>query len=171
MTSIGPYTESCDMKQMFSFSDYRKPKPPTCYPKNSIMDIISRHPDLTLYSQIIKKANMDSTLSDSQANFTVFIASDTELKKKYTKEFFDKMDKGTAHQIMRTSMMNRQIDKYLIQSSPSSMLPTMDRSNTLYVNTVDGITYLPNGISFIHWNQPATNGLIHIIDDIIKPSI
>jgi len=66
-------------------------------------------------------------------------------------------------------MMNRILDKNLLQSSPTSLYPAIDRS-LITISTVSDITMLENGITVIHWNQPATNGIIHVIDNILMPN-
>ena len=66
-------------------------------------------------------------------------------------------------------MMNRKIDKSLLQSSPVSVFPTIDRSNSMYVNTVSGITQIGRCTTVIHWNHPANNGIIHVIDNLLIP--
>ena len=68
-------------------------------------------------------------------------------------------------------MMKRSLDQNILQSSPVSIFPTVDRSNSMNMNTVNGKTMLENCVSVIHWNHPASNGLIHVIDDLLVPSI
>ena len=172
MTAIGPYTASYDMKHMYDFVDLKSNKPTTCsFGKNTLMGIITTNPDFTIFSKIVQKAQYSSKLSQEQADFTLFIPSDAELKKKYSKAFIDNIDDGTARQILSFSMMNRKIDQYLLQSSPVSIFPTIDRSNSMNINTVSGITKLPNCTTVIHWNHPADNGIIHVVDNILIPII
>jgi len=178
MVSIFPNSQATDMRQMYDFSDKRG-KQEICYPQNSIMGIINSHPDFTLFSKIVKKARYDTILSEEQANFTVFVSSDTELRKKYDEKSFDNVDIGTAKQILKVSMMKRVIDKSLLVSSPSSVFPTLDRSNSIRINTVNGVTLISkfnnaikigiDCVKIIHFNQKCTNGIIHVIDDMLIP--
>ena len=171
MTSSGPYTQAYDMKQMYDFVDLRKKKKPEdcAAKKNTLMGVIDRNPDFTIFSKIVEKARYVGKLEEEQADFTIFVPSDAELLKKFNKEFIDNMDDGMARQILAFSMMNRKIDKFLIQSSPVGIFPTTDRSNSMHINTISGVTQLPNGTNVIHWNHPADNGIIHVIDNFLIP--
>ena len=169
MVSINPATQTYDFRQMYNFSDIRSKPAKVIYPTNSLMDVIDSNPDFTIFSKIVKKTKYDIKLSSKQANFTIFVPSDFYLKQKYTQRFLDNIDVGLANQILNFSTMNRILDKNLLQSSPTSLYPAIDRS-LITISTVSDITMLENGIKVIHWNQPATNGIIHVIDNILMPN-
>lgn len=171
MTAIGPYTQAYDMKQMYDFVDLRaiKSNGNCIVNNNTLMEIIDSNPDFTIFAGIVEKARYVGKLSEPQADFTIFVPSDNELKKKYTKKFIDNIDDGLARQILAFSMMNRKIDQFLLQSSPVSIFPTIDRSNSMNISTVSGITKLPNCTTVIHWNHPADNGIIHVTDNLLIP--
>ena len=65
--------------------------------------------------------------------------------------------------------MNRKIDQYLLQSSPVSIFNTLDSSNLLHIRTVDNITKLQNNTTVIHFNHPAENGILHVVDNLLIP--
>jgi uncharacterized surface protein with fasciclin (FAS1) repeats len=156
---------------MYDFSDFRSESKNKCeYPPETLMGIINSHSDFTIFSQILKKAKYDIKLSSQQSDFTIFVPSDSELKKKYTPDFFNDIDVGLARQIVNASVLNRKIDQNLFQSSPVSTFPLLNRSS-LYVHTVSNITILKDHIKVIHWNHPANNGLIHVVDDILFPDL
>lgn len=169
MVSIGPYTQAYDMKQMYDFPDFRHESKVKCsYPDDSLMGIINSNSDFTIFSELVKKARYDVKLSDLQADFTIFVPSDEQLKKKYPLKYLHNIDTGLAREIIDASMMNRKIDKNLLQSSPVSTFPTVNRSR-INITTFRGVTMLPNYNKVIHWNHPATNGLIHVVDGLIIP--
>ena len=170
MVSIGPYTQAYDMRQMYDFVDLRKKKEKKCpFNDNTLMGIIGNHSDFTIFAKIVEKARYSGKLSELQADYTIFVPSDNELRKKYSQQFIDNIDDGLARQILAFSMMKRKLDKNLLQSSPVSILPTMDRSNLMHINTVNGITKLPNCTTVIHWNHQADNGIVHVIDNLLIP--
>jgi uncharacterized surface protein with fasciclin (FAS1) repeats len=169
MVSIGPYTQAYDMKHMYDFVDLRKKHTTYPFPDNTLMGIISTNSDFSIFARLVKKARFSSKLSEKQADYTVFVPSDAELRKKYNEHFLNNIDDGLAKQILSFSMMNRKIDKKLLQSSPVSIFPTLDRSNSMHINTVCEITKLPNNTTVIHFNQPADNGIIHVIDNLLIP--
>lgn len=170
MVSMGPYTQAFDMRHMYDFVDLRKKNPTKCsFDDNSLLGILHNTPDFSIFLSLVDKAQVAGKLSQEQADYTLFVPSDAELRKKYSDNYLKNIDKGTATQIIAFSTMNRKIDKKLLQSSPVSTFPTTNRSNTLSVSTVSGITMLQNTIQVIHWNHLADNGLIHVIDDFLIP--
>jgi uncharacterized surface protein with fasciclin (FAS1) repeats len=170
MVSMNPGTQAFDMKHMYDFVDLREKTPSICpFDDNTMMGIIVNNSDFTIFSGIVKKARYGGKLMDPYADFTLFVPSDSELKKRYSKEFLDNIDDYTARHILAFSMMNRKIDKSLLQSSPVTILPTLDRSNSMHLNTVCGITRLQKDKKVIHFNHPADNGIVHVIDGLLIP--
>lgn len=170
MVSIGPYTQAYDMKHMYDFVDLN----PSCisqltYPDNSLMGEINKNTDFSIFATIVKKARYDIKLSEKQADFTLFVPSDDMLKSKYSKQALNNIDEGLARHILLYSMMKRQIDKKLLQASPTSLYPTLDRSNLMDIRNVNGETFLQRRVKVIHWNHLADNGLIHVVDDLLIP--
>jgi uncharacterized surface protein with fasciclin (FAS1) repeats len=168
MVSINPATQSYDFRQMYNFSDIRSNCEKVIYPANSLMDIIDSNEDFSIFCKLVKKTKYDSKLSSNQSNFTLFVPSDFYLKQKYNLNFLNNIDIGLAHQILNFSTMNRILDKKLLQSSPTSLYPVVDRS-LITISTVSDITMIENEIKIIHWNKFASNGIIHVIDNILIP--
>jgi uncharacterized surface protein with fasciclin (FAS1) repeats len=171
MASVQTYSGAFDFRQMWDFTDSRprfvsKPQ----YPKGSMMSTLAKNPDFSIITKIIKKARYENQLSNSQANFTLFVPSDTYLFKKYSKKYLDGIDVGGARNIINYSLMNNRLDKRLLQASPVSVLPTLNRSFPMKIVNVNGITHLPNHCNVIHWNIPSTNGIIHVIDSLLFPN-
>ena len=170
MVSMNPGVQAYDFRHMYNFIDLQKKKKETCpFEENTLMGIIGNNSDFTIFTNIVKKARYQGKLSEKQADYTIFVPSDTELRKKYDQKFLDNIDDGLARQILAFSMMNRKIDQRLLQSSPVSIFPTIDRSNSMHISTVSGITLLPNYTKVIHFNHPANNGIVHVIDNLLIP--
>lgn len=166
MVSNYPNSQSFDFRQMYDFPTLQTK---TKYPSDSLMGVINENIDLSIFSKLIKKANYDIKLSSVQADFTIFVPSDNELQKTYSTEFLNNIDKGLAIQIINNSIMNRKLDQTLIQSTPLGKYPTLDRSNSLNITTINNESIINNRIKIIHFNQPASNGIIHVISDFIIP--
>ena len=167
MVSIGPYTQSYDMKHKYDFVEKRIEKSYLC--PYTLMGVIGNNSEFSIFACIVEKAHYSGKLLDQQADFTIFVPSDAELRKKYSKIFLENIDDGLARQVLAFSMMNRKIDKYLLHSSPVSIFPTLDRSNPMHVSTVRGVTHLHNNTTVIHFNHPANNGIVHVIDNFLIP--
>lgn len=169
MVSIGPY-----QSYMYNVADFRKKNQKNisylpANTKNTLMGVIENTPDFSIFASIVKKSRFAGKLSDKQSDYTIFVPSDEELKKKYNENVLNNIDDGLAKQIISFSMMNRKIDKQLLQSSQIAIFPTIDRTNSMHLHTINEITYLPNNTTIIHFNQPADNGIIHVIDNILIP--
>lgn len=167
MSYIGPSNQAYDIKQYYDLGDLRSKKGKQfCVEPNSISGAIYENKDLTIFSNILKISGMEGLLSDPQANVTIFVPSDTHLKQKFSLLFFKNMDRGTARKIIIFSMLNRVIDKKLLQSSLTSYYPTKDRSHNLYVTNYCE-TVLQGCTRVIHWNYKVDNGMIHIVDNLL----
>ena len=165
MVSNYPNSQAFDFRQMYDFR-YLNPKKPM-YPIDSLMGVIDGNQDLSIFSQLIKKANFENKLSSPQADFTIFVPSDASLRQKYSKQYLDNMDRGIATQIINNSIMNRKLDQKLLQSSPVGKYPTISRSISLEISTVCDKTMIQGHINVLHFNQPASNGIIHVVSDFL----
>lgn len=169
MTAIGPYSQSYDMRHMYSFNDLRPDKPPVqCLNTHSIMDILSQGL-YKKFSKIVERARMNGQLNEKQANFTLFAVPDSFLTH-VPEQYFNHMDIGTAKQILNSSLMNRVIDKELITSSPVSYYPSLNSRNRLYITNISGCTMINECSKVVGFNIAAGNGLIHHVDTLIRPT-
>lgn len=164
---INPCHQVSDLKHMYDLSDIGC-NDKKSYPDGSLMKIINSDKDFSIFTELIKKAKYESKLSNDQTDFTIFVPSDKHIKNKYSIKYLHNIDDVLARQIIKASMIDRKIDKNLLQSSPISTFPTMNKSR-IKVKTIENITFLENNILVIGWNKIATNGLIHIIDKLIIP--
>jgi uncharacterized surface protein with fasciclin (FAS1) repeats len=167
---MNPTNERYLLRQMYDFPDLN----PSCitspiYPDNTLMGEINKNLDFSIFSTIVKKARFDIKLSEKQSDFTLFVPSDFYLKRKYSKNSLNNIDENLARQILSYSLMKRKLDKNLLQSSPTSLYPTINRSHLMDISTVNGITLLQRRVKVIHWNHLTDNGLIHVVDDLLIP--
>lgn len=170
MVSIGPYSESMNFRHMFDIPDLRGHLPHREPCPTSLTGIIQNHPDFSRFRYMLNLANLESTYNDPQANFTLFIPSDKALSY-IDNGVFTNMDKGIARHIVKSSTLRRKITSAILADSPASWLHTNDPPNRLFVTNLNGRTYINNTINVIHKDMEATNGIIHVIDDLIWPDI
>jgi len=172
MVSIGPYTKSYDNTHMWDFSDLRssKPTPQLCVPRNSLYDYLSHHPEMKKFTAIVHKAGMIGEMSQPEFNSTIFIPLDRYLKEPL--EVYEKMDRGTARNILNVSMLNDRIDGVLVRSSPVSSYTTKDPYNYdyMYVTNISGVTEINQCAKVVQYDVKLTNAIVHITDNIIMPN-
>lgn len=170
MVSCGPDVQNVNYTHMYSFVDYRNfGKSSYCTVKGSMYDYIASNSGMTKIKKIIEMADIEGILSDLEANYTLFIPLDSELQH-ISECFFETMDKGLARQIVLSSIIVRQLDKKLLQSSPVSYYITRDPKMRMYVTNINGITKINNCLNVTKFNIPCTNGIIHLTNGLIVPS-
>lgn len=172
MTSYSPATQSYNFNHMVSFVDYRpavgdEPKP--CVEKNSIYHYLEANPQFSKFKRIVDKAGMLGFLSNSQANFTVFVPMDKYLTQ-IPEEFFKNMDIGLAKQIVKASCVDRKIDASLLVSNPVCYYNTKNPEMRLYITNIRNKTRINNCVSVVEYNVNLSNGMIHLIDGLIVPT-
>lgn len=171
MVSCGPDTQSYLYTHMWSFVDRRKgpEAKKMCVDDKSIFGFIYNNPMFSKFRLIIERAEMEGQLNSSQANCTIFVPPDANLKHIH-ESFFQKIDSGTAKQILNASTLNRKIDKSLITSSPVAYYTTKDPKFKMYVTNISGKTRINNCATVIGYNGDFSNGMIHLVDNIIMPT-
>jgi hypothetical protein len=170
MTSTGPYSQSNNFQHMFDLHDLRGclPKKGEC--SNSLLALINNHTDFTKFKYIVKLSKLDGILNNPQADFTLFVPSDDAIQG-LGEEVFINMDDATARHIVKSSMLDRKIPEELLKDSPASYFLTKDPPNRLFISNISGRTCIENDINIIHFDMQAANGIIHVIDKLIWPTI
>ena len=133
------------------------------------LGVIQKTPDFSIFAHILKLSGMEEKLASGNANVTIFVPSNQFLVQKYTKEYFEKLDRGDALNIILFSTMNRILNKKILQSSPTSLYPTKYRSHYMPVFNGEYDTFLQTHTKVIHWNYKVDNGIIHVVDDLLSP--
>ena len=170
MTSTGPNSQRYNFTHMFDFVDLKGKFPEKKYKKGSIMYLIENHPDFSKFCYIIKLAVMDNVLDNLQADFTLFVSSDSELKyRNIPEDFYVNMDQGTARHIVLSSLLDSRIPSEIIKDSPATYFITKDPPNRLFITNINDNTRINNSFSVIHFDIVCNNGIIHVVDGLNKP--
>jgi uncharacterized surface protein with fasciclin (FAS1) repeats len=170
MVSIGPSTQSHNFTHMYDIPDLRGCLPRQAECPNSLMAIISKHPDFSKFRYMVKLGKLEGVLNGVQADFTIFIPSDRAIAGLGDAVFIN-MDDATARHIVKSSMLNRKIPSELLEDSPASYFLTRDPPNRLFITNISGRTYINNDINVIHKDLMTSNGIIHVVDNLIWPEI
>lgn len=170
MTSIRPNNQLYNYTYMTNINDLRNIKKEKTYNVNSLSGILINNPNFSKFSYILKLAQLDGIYNDPQANFTLFVSDDNSLST-LDDGFFINMDMSTARNIIKTCTINNRITGSLLEDSPISLYITLCNPNKLYISNINNITYINNNIKVIKKNIITNNGIIHITDSLILPSI
>lgn len=172
MTSSGPYSQSYNFTHMFDFTDLKGNPQKRIPNKNSLLDIIEKNKDFSNFYYMLKKCEYDEIFNDIQANFTVFVPSDKFMKlNNISESIFTNMDLLTSRSIVRNSMLNNRIPSEVLTDSPSAYYYSIDKNNRLFITNINNKTTINNNIKVIYKDILATNGIIHVIDNLIIPYI
>jgi uncharacterized surface protein with fasciclin (FAS1) repeats len=166
MVSTGPYFQSNNFTHMFDFVDLRGNSSCEEDNNNSLMGVININPNFSKFKYIVERARMNTTLSDPQSDFTLFIPLDNFISRLE----IEGMDISMARNIVKSAMLDRKITSELLEDSNSSYFFTKSKSNNLFINNMNGITYINEDIRIIQKDIITDNGIIHVIDNIILPS-
>jgi len=170
MVSTGPYFSSMNYTHMFELPELRGDFPYEKPCKNSILDVIYSNPDFSTFAHLFKLANMKGIYGDLQSNSTLFIPSDKAISH-IDKNIFVNMDTLTARTIIKSSTLSRIITKSILQDSPASYFHSIEHPNRLFISNLNGVTSINNDINIIDFNISCSNGIIHVIDNIIWPLV
>lgn len=173
MVSIGPYTQPSNFTHMFDIPDLRAHTSlhsDKQYCPNSIMDIINTNPDFTKFYYMVKLAKLERVLNDKQANCSLFVPSDKAIAK-LGESIFINMDSATARHIVNSSILDKRITSELLEDSKTSYFITKDPINKLFISNIYDNIYINNDIKVIQKDILLSNGIIHVIDGLIKPLI
>ena len=170
MVSYAPFTQSYLFNHMSFFMDYASEnEPKKCSNQGSIYDFINSNPNFSKFKQIVDTAKMDGFLNGEQATCTIFISSNNYLER-LPQEFFDTMDDGLARQIIASSTIPKILAADLITSSPVSYFYTKNPKMRMYTTNISSRTRLNNCANIVQYDIWCTNGIIHLIDNLIQPS-
>lgn len=141
--------------------DWHKPAPFVPSP-NSIMGKLSSNPEFTIFTYLIGCVpGMDRKLGDPQFQSTLFVCSDTDLRKKFTDDFFMRFDINAARRILNYSTLTRRVDMNSLLSRTASKIDTKDRSNQINLFNLNGVLYADS--HKILSDEPLENGnLVHV---------
>lgn len=169
MTTLIPSQQPLKYTHMYLFQDLRDTdcKHKKCTTPGSIMHYLYTGENFSKFLSLVDKAQMFGFLNSSQANVTLFVPENKYLEKYKN---IENMDVGTARQILASCTLVRRIDRDLVTSSPFSYFWTKNPKAHMYVLNINNETYINEQAKVVKFNINCTNGIIHIVDNLIKPS-
>jgi glycosyltransferase involved in cell wall biosynthesis len=154
MVSSYPNSQMYDLHQMYDFKNQIIQKNKPLYTSNSLMEIINEHPDLSIFCKLIKKAKYENKLSYQEADFTLFVTSDEQLKQKYPPDFFETIDKGSFAGIIESKLIIKlayRLEKFIYKKAKLiNVLTPAFRDVLINKKNIDEnkIIFIPNAADF-----------------------
>jgi hypothetical protein len=128
---------------------------------NIISELEKRHVFSTFLA-IIDLSGMTDSLSNPENTFTLFATPD---------EFISlpkcKLDRGSARQIITSSLLPRKVSREMITSSPSFQVTTMNSYHLLPVSTMNFETLINGKYRLLRGSIQAGKSIIHVVDGLI----
>lgn len=168
MVSNAPNSLPYDFRSMYDIPDLRGCLPKKGYNSESMMGVISQHPDFTRFKYIMELSKLAGIYNDPQADFTLFVPSDQKIAH-IPESVFTNMDNATARNIVKTSTLNLRISSELLGDSPAAYFTTNNKTTKLFISNISGTTYVNNCLKVIHSDLETSNGLLHVIDGLLWP--
>jgi len=161
---------------MYDQVDLRKCKVVGTGCPGNMMHSLLTVPEFSIFSNIVKRARLETIFNSPKANFTVFVPTNNALNH-YDPTIEKTINIGDARHFVRSLTLKRRIPYALLQSSPASKFTTMDSPNDLYVTTIRGVTSLSNcsectegvSASIIVPDIILKNGIMHAINGTLQP--
>lgn len=162
-----PYNESRDSSFMYNLTDLKGDKPKLIYNKNTILGFLHENEDkFSKFIRILEISELIELFNNSELNKTIFIPSNNNI----SNDFMKIIDKNIAIAIIKYSSLYRKIDKKIILSSPTLNLMSEYRSlPRLYVQNSEFNSQINNS-NILKFDIILSNGIIHIIDNLLIPS-
>jgi uncharacterized surface protein with fasciclin (FAS1) repeats len=155
---------------MWDIHDLRGCLPEEKQCPTSISGIIEQNSNFSKFKYILELSGLKGIYNASQADFTLLVPSDKSLSN-IPEGIFLNMDNATARHIVQSSTLRRRIPIELLEDSPAAYFQTKVPHNPLFITNMNGITYINNSIRIIQSNIEGSNGIIHVIDNLIIPYI
>lgn len=161
MTSMGPYNP------IAITANLNVTKPDKVINIHSIAGRLLSNPDFSFFLKIVEKSMFLPKLECIQANFTLFVPSNKAISQKY--ETPD-IQQGLAYNIVRGMMLHNRIGSDLFTCVPIKQLTTLHSSHNLTFTNRGDTTMINNKVKILMPDLKCSNGIIHVVDDIIFPS-
>lgn len=170
MTSLIPSTQSQLMTYTYKKQDQYIQSADTVCRQINIADIIDNHPDLTMFKHVLAKSNMTDMFKHTYYNkkYTLFVPNNNSLSHDKMNQL-TRIDTADAIHIVNSSTIEHQIPRSLIENSRYTRYKTRNLHNNLYVSHLNGNIHINGVVNIIQSDIITSNGIIHIIDDLIYP--
>lgn len=171
MTSAGPSTPFMDYSHMYSFVSKRQPAPLPVLkaPAGTILDFLQNNPETKQFLRVLMRSNHASQYADPSDQLTLFVPLDRFMPKE--EAFYANLDPGIAWQMVAMATLPRDINGYLVTSSPFSYYTTLNPDQRMFVSNVARVTSLNDCARVVSIDaKKAVNGRVHYIDAILKPT-
>ena len=171
MTYLAPSNQYYDFTHMYNIQDIRGQLPIKISCPGSLLYILEHEPDFKYFYNLVKKADLEGVYNNIQADFTIFVPSDSFLEMRGINEgYFVNMDKNTAINIVQASTLPNKIPSELLEYSRAIYFYSIDKINRLFIsNDASKNTKINNIIHVIKKDIMATNGILHVVDGLINP--
>uniref|UniRef100_A0A1W7R9F7 Transforming growth factor-beta-induced protein ig-h3 n=1 Tax=Hadrurus spadix TaxID=141984 RepID=A0A1W7R9F7_9SCOR len=138
-------------------------------PSKTVADIISSNPQLSILKGLLSQANLVQTLRDANGNFTLFAPTDAAFKNgKIDELLLKKLQDGKA---CVSSVVKHHMVPYVVCTSAISVAAQVRNliDEKLIVKRSEDDKLFVNNAQVVSHDIVGTNGVVHIIDDVLMP--
>ncbi len=172
MVSYHGYWNYQDLIQSYDIKDSRRFPEKEQYNKESVYGYLRTNPDFTIFTHILKTANLDKVCDNLPFDSTLFICDDESLRKTFNDDdsFFMNLDRNSALTLINFHILNRRIGKRTLLSKRGCLIQTKNNNSQISIDIKDNKDIHVNQQAFIVSDEiPRSNGLIYILDNLLIP--
>ena len=175
MVSLQGYHQPNDLSYKYISNPIRRNITHLNTNPESILGLLQDNTDFSIFYNLVIKSELYGKFNDIQANMTLFVPSNEYLLLNYSPQFFENMDLYTAREIVLFHTLNKKVSYEMLSSSQAMYLNTM-MDDSIYSRLLcewclrTGVKLHSNTYLKIP-NIYRKNGLIHVVDNIMIPSV
>ncbi len=164
MASVYGYNTPGDMRVF-----YPKPKDKPCEPmKDSVLEFIQKSGHTTIFAYILAKANLEWLVNGPMFENTIFVPVDESLRRKYSVDVFKNMSEELAFKIVKYSIMQGKIERWLLNTLNFSELVVSSYDRIEMENSAGNIV-LNGKVRVLRGDKTCCNGVVLFTDDLLVP--
>lgn len=165
MVSMQPYSERYDFSYKYLPSLCKKAKEKQINP-STIFGVLSSHKNFSKTCHLIRKANLEDYLTkDFYGNgYTIFVTEDSNLPD----SFMNTMDLYTSLMFINSYILEGMADTTYFLENGSSVYTTRTPENPILLIANENKSIYINQIGKLLYSIPASNGIIHVLDNIAQ---
>jgi len=169
MVSYHGYWNYQDIIQSYDLKDIRRFPEKEQYNKESVYGYLQTNPDFTIFTHILKTANLDKVCDNLPFDSTLFVCDDETLRRTFDDSFFMNLDRNSALALINFHILNKRIGKRTLLSKRGCLIKTKKNSQ-ISIDIQDNKHIHINQQAFIVSDEiPRSNGLIYILDNLLIP--
>ncbi len=154
------YSVSYDYTHMYRVKDLNGPLPIPKINENSVLGFLMKKNLARDFVQLLARSDLSGIYNDGQASMTIFVPIEMDTC------YINELDQFQARQLILYHTLEKPLCYDFITSSKGMLLNTKIPGSTLFVENIDGDTYINRQVKLLGSHQWG-NSVICFISDML----